>query len=138
MFGQKATLPIDIDIQKNPETITDVSLKDIQGLNEERERRLQKAKLNIVAAQKKQKEHYDKKRAKPLCYNTGAIVLVKDFTRKKRKGGKLDPKWVGPYVIQKKLSRGVYVVALCEDLSRTRKVTGGHLKLYNETINHIV
>ena len=53
---------------------------------------LQKAKSNIVAAQKKQKEHHDKKRAKPLCYNTGAIVLVKDFTQKKHKGGKLDLK----------------------------------------------
>ena len=40
MFGRKASLPIDIDIHKYPETITDVSLKDIQGLNEERERQL--------------------------------------------------------------------------------------------------
>ena len=73
MIGQKATLPINIDTQKNPETITDVSVKDIPGLNEEREKQLQKAKSNIIAAQKKQKEHYDKRRAKPLYYNTGAM-----------------------------------------------------------------
>ena len=73
MIGQKATLPSDIDTQKNPETITDVSMKDIQGLNEERKKQLQKAKSNTVATQKKQKEYYDKRRAKPLCYNTGAI-----------------------------------------------------------------
>ena len=59
-------------------------------------------------------------------------MLVKDFTRKKRKGGKLDPKWLGPYVIQKKVSRGVYAVALHNNLSKTRKVTGAHLKLYKK------
>ena len=46
-----------------------------------------------------------------------ALVLVKDFKRKKRKGGKLDLRWIGPYVIQKRLTRGIYVVALCKDPS---------------------
>ena len=42
MFGQKA---IDINIQKNAkEFISDVNVKDIQALNEERERHLQKVK----------------------------------------------------------------------------------------------
>lgn len=133
MFGRKATLPIDINIQKNSkDLIKGVNFEDIEELNKERERRLQKAKANIVDAQRKQKKHYDTKRAKPLCYKTGALVLVKDFTRKKRKGGKLDPKWIGPYVIQKKLTRGVYTVALQNDLSKTRKVTGAHLKLYKK------
>ena len=72
------------------------------------------------------------KRAKPLCYKVGALVLVKDFTRKKHKGGKLDPKWIGPYIIQKKLSRGVYTVVLHDDLLKTWKVTDAHLKLYKK------
>ena len=58
--------------------------------------------------------------------------MVKDFTRKKCKGGKLYPKWIGPYTIQKKLSRGVYTVALHDDLLKTRKMTGAHLKLYKK------
>ena len=33
--------------------------------------------------------------------------MKKDFTRKKRKGGKLDPKWVGPYCITSNLGRGL-------------------------------
>ena len=131
MFGRKATLPIDINIQKkSKKLISGINFEDIERLNKEREKRLQAAKTNIVTAQRKQKEHYDKKRAKPLCYKVRALVLVKDFKRKKRKGGKLDPRWIGPYVIQKRLTRGVYVVALCKDPSKTRRVTGAHLKLY--------
>ena len=133
MFGRKATLPIDITIQKkSKELISGINLEDIERLNKEREKHLRTAKANIVTAQKKQKAHYDKIRAKPLCYKVGAIVLVKDFKRKKRKGGKLDPRWIGPFVIQKKLTRGVYVVALHKDPSKTRRVTGAHLKLYKK------
>ena len=133
MFGRKATLPIDINLQRSSkERVNVIDLDDIERLNEQREKRLQTAKANIVTAQKKQKAHYDKKRAKPLCYKVGAIVLVQDFKRKKRKGGKLDPRWIGPFVIQKKLTRGVYVVALHKDISKTRRVTGAHLKLYKK------
>ena len=35
-------------------------------------------------------------------------MVKKDFVRKKRRGGKLDPKWVGPYIITAKLSKGFY------------------------------
>ena len=80
---------------------------------------------------KKQKDYYDKNRANPLCYKAGALVLVKDFTRKKCKGGKLDAKWIG-HVIQKKCTRGVYSVALPNDSSKTKRVTGAHLKLYKQ------
>ena len=111
MFGRQVTLPIDINIQKSSKDLNDViTFDDIERLAEGRRQRLQKAKENISAAQRKQKQHYDKKRARPICYKIGALVLVKDFTRKKRKGGKLDPKWLGPYIIQKKLSRRVYAV----------------------------
>lgn len=134
MFGRRATLPIDINIQREStkELIDDVDLADVNKLNEKRKNLLHKAKVNILNAQKKQKDYYDRKRANPLCYKAGALVLVKDFTRKKRKGGKLDAKWVGPYVIQKKCTRGVYSVALPNDTSETKRVTGAHLKLYKQ------
>ena len=32
---------------------------------------------------------YDKKHSKPECFKKGELVLKKDFTRKKRKGGNL-------------------------------------------------
>ena len=57
---------------------------------------LETAKSNLTAAQKKQKQHYERKHSKPGSYQVGIKVLMKDFTRKK-KGEKLDPKRLGPY-----------------------------------------
>ena len=45
---------------------------------------------NVEAAQEKQKADYNKKHANPSVYAIGSKVLVKDFTRKKRKEEKLD------------------------------------------------
>ena len=62
----------------------------------------------------------------------GAVVLKKDFRRKKRKGGKLDAKWTGPYKVAKSLGRGLYRL---EDVSDPTKiisrVNGVHLKPYH-------
>ena len=56
---------------------------------------------------------------------------IKDFARKKRKGGKLDVRYVGPFVIVKSLSRGVYQL-VSEDGKSTVRATGAHLKPYNK------
>ena len=39
----------------------------------------------------------------------GAKVQKKDFLRNKRKGGKMDPQWLGPYVIATDLDKGFYI-----------------------------
>ena len=44
-----------------------------------------------------------------FLYQVGALVLKKDFKRKKRKGGKLDDRWLGPYMISKDLGKGFLV-----------------------------
>ena len=69
---------------------------------------LDRAKSNIIKAQEKQKAVYDKKHSCPEVYKVGSVVLKKDFTRKKRKGGKLDMKWLGPFRIVGSLGRGLY------------------------------
>ena len=51
---------------------------------------LEKAKDNILKAQLQQKKIYDRKHNVPEVFKIGNVVLKKDFTRKKRKGGKLD------------------------------------------------
>ena len=51
---------------------------------------------------------YDHKHSNPGVFAVGALVLKKDFTRKKQAGGKLDSKWTGPYRIVKSLGRGLY------------------------------
>ena len=61
------------------------------------------------------------------------LLVKKDFTRKKRKGGKLDSKWVGPYKIAKALGKGLYRL---EDVSNPSnvicRVNGIHLNPYNQ------
>ena len=64
---------------------------------------LVKAKQNVAAAEEKKKADYNKKHANPSVYAIGSIVLVKDFTCKKRKEGKFDFRWLGPYYIMRNL-----------------------------------
>ena len=45
---------------------------------------------------------------RPSCFTVSSLVLKKDFTRRKRRGGKLDFRWQGHYVITKALGRGLY------------------------------
>ena len=92
---------------------------------------LRTAKKNIMRAQKKQKEAYDKKHHCPEVFEVGRLVMKKDFTWKKRKGGKLDPKWLGPYRISKNLGRGLYrLQELSAPFKTVSRVNGTHLKKY--------
>ena len=120
MFGRKAVLPIEFATQsESPEEI----LKEFRSapsmeskeaflskLMETRSTILEKAKENISAAQEKQKKHCDQKHANPAVYKLGAKVLVKDFLRRKRKGGKLDSRWLGPYTVLKNLGKGMLLI----------------------------
>ncbi len=66
-------------------------------------------KANIVEAQsRKQKQDYDRRHGAGSCYTVGAQVLKRDFTRKKRRGGKLDYRWLGSYIITVSLGKGLF------------------------------
>ena len=108
---------------------------DILKQAEEMKERLEEAKSNILAAQAKQKQLYDEKHSKPDCFQVGQQVLKKDFTRRKRKGGKLDHRFLGPFVIKQQLSRGVYL--LNQD-GKEVKATGAHLKPYVQPVEDSV
>ena len=103
MFRRRAVLPVDISkrpLDEQPEMKEfDHNLIDL--VMEERRERWEIVKENILNAQKKQKEEYDRKHSKPKGFLIGALVWKKkDFTRKKRAGGKLESKWPGPtYVL---------------------------------------
>ena len=56
--------------------------------------------------QAKQKKYYDEKFGVSSCFYFGSTVLKKDFTRKKR--GKLDYRWQGPYIITAALGKGLF------------------------------
>ena len=77
---------------------------------------LEEAKKNILCAQEKQKRDYNRRHAKPHLFTSGQLVLKKDFKRKKRKGGKLDMKFIGPFTVQKKLNNGVYELVSSDEV----------------------
>ena len=68
-------------------------------LAKQRQKIISMTKEIILEAQKRQQYVYDKKHANPNYFAIGELVLMKDFRRKKRAGGKLDSKYVGPYTI---------------------------------------
>lgn len=86
-------------------------------------------KKNIFKAQEKQKDYYDQKRANPQLFCPGQLVLLKDFRRKKRKGGKLDTRYLGPYVITSETGKGGYHLK-DKATGKVMKAIGSHLKIY--------
>ena len=129
MFGRQATLPIDVELSDAGKTESVPSIQlNIPKMQEERIKLLDQAKSNILQAQKKQKELFDKKNAKPLHYSVGQLVLKKDFTRTKSKGGKLKERYTGPYEITQAITRGVFQLKGPND--QVLRATGAHLKKY--------
>ena len=97
----------------------------------QRHAHLELAKQNILEAQHRQMEAFDRKHACPLTYKVGARVLKKDFTRKRRRGGKLDCKWVGPYRIAAHLGKGLFRLEREDNpMDVITRVNGLHLKAY--------
>ena len=136
MFGRCATLPVDLEVQpalpeEEVDNFCNMHELNLTHLREERAQRLEEAKANIVAAQVKQKAQYDRKHAKAELFQKGQLVLRKDCRWKKKKGGKLDARFLGPYVIQRELQRGTYELRT-EDCKSTVRATGAHLKPYNK------
>ena len=93
LFGQCATLPIDLDVraalpEEEASRFLGMQEPDQVKLAEEKEQLLEEAKTNIIVAQARQKAVYDKKHAQPDRFQNGQLVLKKDFTRKKKKNEK--------------------------------------------------
>ena len=131
MFGRKALLPIEIDVdlldQCNDETDNP---GQVQAITDQRLQNLETARENIRRAQEKEKQAYDRKHASPNAYVVGEKVLKKDFRRKKRAGGKMDTRYVGPYVITKCVGKGLYYLSDVASNGMVQKVSGAYLKPY--------
>lgn len=114
MYGRMARLPIDINMEthSNPDDrlamYQDLSDPDTKDVEEKRQDMEHFVKQNILAAQKKQKNRYDRIHGASQCFTVGDNVLMKDFRRKKRKGGKLDYRWIGPFSIESSLGKGLF------------------------------
>lgn len=113
MFGRVARLPVDCntdntDTDQKLEAYTNLRSPDSEERDAKRRKIEEAVKENIEQAQQKQKAYYDRKHGAGASYQVGALVKLKDFNRKKRKGGCLDFRWKGPYTITASLGKGLY------------------------------
>ena len=114
MFGRRARLPVDVNMEPNydpDQKLMEFASKDDPNEDQivaKRRKMEELVKENIEAAQTKQKKYYDEKFGASSCFSVGSTVLKKDFKRKKRRGGKLDYRWQGPYTITAALGKGLY------------------------------
>ena len=76
--------------KENPENLAVAYHQLLEADNEkkgkQRKKLLEEAKENILHAQQKQKDQYDRKYAKSCLFEKVQMVLKKDFTHRKRKG----------------------------------------------------
>lgn len=111
LFQTEMRLPIHTELCSNlhEEDASDGSPQEdlIENLLTARQNAFRKAEENIKAAQRKQKETYDRKH-QPDTLVVGTRVLLENTHQKQRKGGKLEPLWLGPYTISRDLGKGVY------------------------------
>ena len=99
MFGRSAYLSVEVDFDKATADERLEKWQHVQGedneielLTAKRRKDVETARIRIKEAQVKQKHYYDLKHCKPGAFDIGSQVLMKDLSRKKRKGGKLNIK----------------------------------------------
>ena len=104
MFGRKARLPIDVELEHQDSDNLFKAYKDLEdrpyaATFDGHAHILAEAKGNVIAAQLRQKKAYDRKHCKPGQFQCSQLVLLKNFKRQKVKGGKLMERYLGPYSI---------------------------------------
>ena len=60
----------------------------------------------------------------------GTVVLLENTMQKQRKGGKLEPLWLGPYTIHKDLGKGLYDLSNQAGMVLKKKANIAQLKEY--------
>lgn len=132
LFQQHMRLPIDSEVQTPvTEEEEEVELDSIiHALVESRECMFQQVESCITSAQKKQKETYDRKH-QPGEIAVGTQVLLENTTQKQRKGGKLEPAWLGPYTINRCIGKGLYELSKDGKLVK-KKANIARLKIYRK------
>ncbi len=113
LFQKEMRLPIHNDVCPKSLTELDDSTEEvahselIKQLLMAREDAFKKAEENILVAQKQQRETYDRKHEAKIL-PVGSQVLLENSMQKQRKGGKLEPVWLGPYLISRDVGKGLY------------------------------
>ena len=139
MFGRRAIHPVDVEMGPSSDEV----LKKLQNvdfvtacnaLDAHRKESVVLAKKNLLQAQARQKLQYDRKYVHFPNFQVGTQVLKKDFRCKRRLGGKLDFKWLGPYTIEANLGKGLFKLrSITNPQEIVSRVNGVHIKPYLQT-----
>ena len=127
-MGREPRLPIDLLIGSPPVDSEDLSLSTCEYIATLRSK-IQKvhelASEKLLQASNRQKRNYDH-RKHPVDYNRGDPVFVRNESRKKGRSPKLQPRWIGPYVVIGQVSDFVY------ELQRSPKAR--HLTVHHDRL----
>ncbi len=63
--------------------------------------------------------------------NVGTEVLLENTAQKQRKGGKLEPTWLGPYIVNRCMGKGLYELSRNGKIVKTR-ANIARLKVYRK------
>ncbi len=94
-----------------------------------------KAEENIRKSQEKQKEAYAKrvqKKYRDLIYNVGDEVLLMNMRKRGRKGGRIEPDFSGPYIIER-LSGKLVTLNKPGGITLKTKPSISHIKPYRRS-----
>eukprot|EP00253_Pinus_taeda_P020159 PITA_20159 len=133
VYGLEATLPIECEIpslklavELLPNTTPlEECLLYLERLDETR--RL--ANFAIETQKKGVKSRFDQT-VHPRYFNEGDLVLLFDQANDKLGPGKLESMWLGPYIVQKGLQKGAYVLIDYEGNPLAQPRNGLYLKKY--------
>ena len=95
----------------------------------------QQAPQNIQKAQCRQKVYYDAAHnIDKGQYKVGAVVLLRNSKKLTKKGSKMEPNWIGPYVVHEVLSKGTCRLSQVKKPNKVlaQKFNISRLKLYHQ------
>ncbi len=133
LFQQDMRLPIDSEsLQACKEENGDEEKLDevMKSLLESRKKVFYEVEINITKAREKQKNTYDRKH-EVATINVGTEVLLENTAQKQRKGGKLEPTWLGPYIVNRCMGKGLYELSRNGKIVKTR-ANIARLKVYRK------
>jgi transposase InsO family protein len=113
VYGRELYMPLDV-MMGQPESSEDQNeLEYVQKLRERLEDAYEIAREHLQENANRQKRYYDVK-AHEEPYATGDLVWTMNKVRKKGRCPKLQMKWVGPLVVEKRLNDVTYQVRITE------------------------
>ena len=135
-YNREPRLPLDLQLRESYEHTeipkTQKQLEhDVELLVTLKESYSKIAKQNIERAQQRQKDDYDRRHnTSSSTFHVNDHVLLKNCKNDSRKGGKLDAKWNGPYVISQCLAKGRFILTNDTGLCLKQAIHASSLKRY--------